>query len=67
MIYNFTVTMKGAATEYGLVTADSIEEAERFVLEGFPRDECEDFDIQPGAEDLINQQYGGLALLTSGL
>ena len=66
MIFNFSIDV-GNGTEYGLVTANSIEEAEDFVLLTYDCETYANFDIQPGAEDLINQQYGGLALLTTGL
>lgn len=66
MIFNFSINV-GNGTEYGLVTANTIEEAEDFVLSTYDCETYANFDIQPGAEDLINQQYGGLALLTTGL
>ena len=65
MIYNFTIAVKDQGTEYGLVTANSIEEAEGYVRECFDFEKVLHFDIEPGAEDFINKNYGGLALLTT--
>lgn len=65
MIYSFTIDV-GGGTERGLVTANALEEAEGFVLSTYDGEAYTNFEIQPGAEDFINQQYGGMAWLTTG-
>lgn len=65
MLFNFTIAQAGQPQEFGLVTADSIEEAEDIVFEGFDREECQHFSIEEGAESLLDQQYNCIALLTT--
>lgn len=64
MLYGFAVNIKGCGTEFFMVsatTADSAMVLLDSVLEG--RD-VEDYTLQC-AEDLINEQYEGIAVLSN--
>lgn len=65
MVYAFTIAQAEQPQEFGLVAADSIEEAEDIVFECFDREECQHFSIEEGAESLLDQQYNCIALLTT--
>jgi hypothetical protein len=72
MIFNFYIEHLEGGADFGICSADSIEEAEGFIKIRFAYYESDEgyekptvLNIEHGVEDLINEQYGGLALLTS--
>jgi hypothetical protein len=74
MIFNFYIEHSSGATDFGACSADSIEEATQLIKdrygyydageEGFKKPVR--LNVEHGIEDLINEQYGGFAILTTG-
>ena len=64
MIYNFAINTMNDSTVFGLCTASDEDEAMDILTDmtGYASDRI---DIQPGAEAMINQQYGGIAFLST--
>lgn len=72
MIFNFYIEHPEGGNDYGVCSADSIEEAEQFINDSFGYHSDEEsfkkpvcLNIEHGIEDLVNEQYGGLAILST--
>lgn len=63
MNFNFTINTNAGGTEYGVCTASCKEEAQIMVAGYIEKGET--FDVDFGVDDLINEQYGGLAFLST--
>lgn len=64
MIFNFCITNDNGSSDFGICTASDPEVAMEFIC-AFACVKPEDVTVEPGAEDLLDQQYGGLAFLTT--
>ena len=66
MIFNFCITDSYGSSHFGVCSAGSLEEAERFIRENeYVHLTKETLNIEHGVEDIINEQYGGLAHFTT--
>ena len=63
MNFNFTINANDGGSDYGICTADSLDEA-RIMVAGYI-EKGETFDVDFGIDDLINEQYGGIAFLST--
>ena len=73
MIFNFYIEHASGASDFGVCSAESIEDATQYI-----KDKCGYYDtsdagfklpvelnVEYGIEDLINDQYGGVAILST--
>lgn len=64
MIFNFYLEWPDGRTDFGVCSALSIEEAEEFIKHRTDALASPKISIEHGCEDLINEQYGGIAFLS---
>jgi len=65
MIFNFCIYRRDGSADFGICSAGSLEEAEQFVREECSLTVDEKLNVEHGIEDLVNEQYGGVAFLTT--
>lgn len=74
MIFNFYIEHTDGGVDFGVCSADSLEDAEQFIKDSYGYYSGEggfkkpvSLNIEHGVEDLINEQYGGFAILSAGV
>ena len=73
MIFNFYIEHASGASDFGICSAESIEDATQLIKDncGYYDEDEEGFEkpiqlnVEHGIEDLINEQYGGVAILST--
>lgn len=71
MIFNFYIEHNNGFCDFGVCSGSSIEEATQFIKDKLGYYDAEGFEkpvqlnVEHGVEDLINEQYGGLAILST--
>lgn len=65
MIFNFCLEWEDGRTDFGVCSADDIDQARAFIQNRVDVLACPKINVEHGCEDLINEQYGGLAFLST--
>lgn len=65
MIFNFCLEWEDGRTDFGICSADTFELALEQIQHKCDLLAAPRINIEYGCEDLINEQYGGIAFLSS--